>query len=186
MKKQKNSKKPKAKKFKKSEYKKKKPIKKLEIEAGKRCKYVVDTSVLIKKIISKLIKKEKEFKGTLIVHHAVIAELEHLANLGKEEGFIGLEELAKLQELKKKYKFCIYFQGKRPTPAQIRYAKFGEIDALIRELAYKNKAILITADYVQAKSAEAYGIKVKFVKTRKIPEKKKKRIFFFMKKKFKS
>jgi len=119
---------------------------------------------LIKKIISNLI--YKGLRGSLIVHNAVVAELEHLANIGKQEGFYGLEELEKLQKLKKQFKFQIEFQGNRPFPNQIRYAKFGEIDALVRDLAYKSKAILITADYVQAKSALAYGIKVKFIKTK--------------------
>ncbi len=166
----------KTKKFKKSEYKQRKPIKKLKIELGKHKKYVLDTSVIIKKIVSKLI--YSGLRGRIIIHNAVIAELEHLANLGKEEGFFGLEELAKLQKLKKKFKIKIVFYGKRPTQSQIRYAKLGEIDALVRELAYKHKAILITSDYVQAKSALAYGIKVKFIKIKSKPKPKKRFKFF--------
>ena len=164
--------------FKKSEYKNKKPIKKLELKAGKIQRYVFDTSAIIKKFSSKLIMKG--IRGTFLVHNAVVAELEHLANLGKKEGFDGLEELGRLQELKREYKFKISFQGARPSPAQIRYAKFGEIDALVRELAHKNKAILITADYVQAKSAIAYGVKVRFIPTKKVePAPIKKRFFRF-------
>lgn len=165
------------KKFKKSEHKRKKPIKRLKLDAGKIQHYVLDTSAIIKKIPSKLIMKG--IRGTFIIHNAVVAELEHLANLGQEEGFNGLEELGKLQGLKRKYKFYISFQGKRPSPAQIRYAKFGEIDALVRELAYKNKAILITADYVQAKSALAYGVRVRFIPTKKAKPTPKRRFFKF-------
>jgi len=170
---------PETKKFVKSEYKRKKPINSFNIII-KNGRYVLDTSTIIKKIISKLICGG--LRGTLIIHNAVVAELEHLANLGVKEGFVGLEELEKLQILKKKNNIKILFIGKRPSPSQIRYAKFGEIDALVRELAYKTKSILITADYVQAKSALAYGIKVRFIKTKKKEIQKKKTIFRFFKK----
>ena len=45
--------------------------------------YVVDTSVIIEKIVSKLVKK-KEIEGTIIVPNAVVAELEAQANRGLE------------------------------------------------------------------------------------------------------
>lgn len=169
--------KPEFKKFKKSEYKRKKPIKKFELKAGKPGRYVLDTSAIIKKTASKLVLRG--VKGTFIIHSSVVAELEHLANKGEKEGFEGLEELGKLQELKRKYKFSISFQGQRPTPAQIKFAKSGEIDALVRALAYKTKAILVTADYVQAKSALAYGIKVRFIPTKKTKPAPKKKFFRF-------
>jgi len=143
----------------------------------KRKKYVVDTSVIINKFIPRLI--ERGLKGQIIIPNAVIAELENLANKGIEAGFIGLEQVASLHKIKKK-KISLVFAGQRPDMKQIKYAKSGEIDALIRGLAFKNKAILVTADLVQAKSAQAYGIKVVFLKPRYI--KKKKRWFSFFKK----
>ena len=106
----------------------------------------------------------KKLYGQVLIPNAVIAELENLANRGNEAGFHGLEEVAKLHKLKPRVR--IKFIGLRPTEHQIKFAKSGEIDALIRELAYKNHAILITADNVQAKSAQAYGIKVFFIKSR--------------------
>jgi ATPase len=60
---------------------------------------------------------------------------------------------------------------------QIKYAKSGEIDALIRDTARKNRAILITADLVQAKSSQAYGLQVIFLRPKII--KKKKRFLFW-------
>lgn len=123
-------------------------------------KYVVDTSVLIEKLVTKLIDK-KEIDGTILIPNAVIAELEHQANKGLEIGFLGLEEI---QELRKKTK--IEFIGERPSESQIRLAKSGEIDALIRELAYKEDAVLITADLVQSESAKAFGLKVKYFEAR--------------------
>ncbi len=141
--------------------------------------YVVDTSVIINKFMPKLI--EKGVKGRIIIPNAVIAEMENLANKGNEAGFIGLEEVANLHKLKKKYKLSISFTGPRPDIKHIKYAKSGEIDALIRGIAFKNKAVLITADLVQAKSAQAYGIKIIFLKPRFV-KKKKSWISFFKRK----
>lgn len=73
-------------------------------------KYVLDTSVIIEGIASNLI-KEKKLKGRIIITNASIAELENQANNGLEIGFIGLEELQKLQELQKKKKITIEFLG---------------------------------------------------------------------------
>ena len=133
-------------------------------------KYVTDTSVIIEKIASKLIKK-KELSGTIIIPNAVVAELEAQANRRKEIGFLGLDELKELQKLKKSKKVEITFQGERPTVDQIRFAKAGEIDALIRDIAYKERATLITADRVQAESAKAYGLEVKFIELKTPVEK---------------
>ena len=62
--------------------------------------FVVDTSVVIERAVSRLIKK-KEIMGTIIIPNAVVAELEHQANKGQETGLMGIEELQNLQELKK-------------------------------------------------------------------------------------
>jgi ATPase len=148
-------------------------------EIGTRAqKYLVDTSVIAQKKLFRLFKNK--IKGELLVPNAVIAELENLANRGQDVGFHGLEEIAKMHNLKSRVK--IRFIGPRPTGHQIKYAKSGEIDALIRHLAYKEKAVLITADKVQAKSAQAYGLKVFFIKTIFREKKKKFRLFNFRKK----
>ena len=140
--------------------------------------YVIDTSAIINKFIPKLL--ERGLTGRIIIPNAVMAELEKLANRGSEAGFIGLEQVANLHNLKKKYKITLSFVGQRPDIKQIKYAKSGEIDALIRDLAFKNKAILVTADLVQAKSAQAYGLKVIFFKPKIV--KPKKSWFGFLKK----
>jgi ATPase len=141
--------------------------------------YVLDTSAVINKFVSRLIKKG--LKGRIIIPNAVIAELENLANKGMEAGFLGLEEIASFHKLKRQYPISIYFYGLRPNEMQIKFAKSGEIDSLIRESAIKNKATLITADLVQAKSAQAYGMKVIFLKPKEV-EIKKKRFLFWKKK----
>ena len=141
--------------------------------------YVIDTSAVINKFVSKLIKKG--LRGRIIIPNAVIAELENLANKGTEAGFLGLEEIASFHKLKRQYKITVYFYGLRPNEMQIKFAKSGEIDSLIRDSAIKNKATLITADLVQAKSAQAYGMKVIFLKPKEV-ELKKKRFLFWKKK----
>jgi ATPase len=137
--------------------------------------YVVDTSAVINKFLPRLI--SKGLRGKIVVPNAVMAELENLANKGREEGFRGLDEIAELHKLKKKYQIDIYFYGLRPTEQQIKFAKSGEIDALIREIAMKTKSALITSDLVQAKSAQAYDLQVVYIR----PKEKKKKGFWFWK-----
>ena len=132
--------------------------------------YVPDTSVIIEGTVSKLI-KEKKISGIIIISNAAVAELETQANKGKEIGFLGLDELKKLQELKKEKKIQLRFTGERPTIDQIKFSKTGEIDAIIRQIAYKEGAILITADKVQSESAKAYGLEVKFIEHKTPKEK---------------
>jgi len=142
--------------------------------------YVLDTSAVINKFIPNLIRKG--LKGKLIIPNAVMAELENMANKGREEGFIGLEEVANLHKIKNHYKIQVYFYGNRPNEMQIKFAKSGEIDAVIREIARENNAVIITSDLVQAKTSQAYGISVLFLRV-KAPEIKKKTFFNFWKKK---
>ncbi|MEM2956123.1 MAG: PIN domain-containing protein [Candidatus Pacearchaeota archaeon] len=138
--------------------------------------YLVDTSAIIHKKVSKLIKQNK-IKGTILIPNAAIAELEHLANKGQDVGFKGLEEIAKFHRYKN---IKVKFVGPRPSESHIKYAKSGEIDALIRSLASTYKATLITSDIVQSKSAAAYGIKTLFHRVR--PKKLKKKFFFWKRK----
>lgn len=132
--------------------------------------YVIDTSAIIEKIVSKEVEKGK-IKGRIIIPHASLAELEHQANLNHEIGFLGLEELQTLQGLTKTDKIKLEFMGNRPTELQIKLAKSGEIDASIRELAYEQQATLITADRVLAESAKVFNIEVIFIDQKKPSEK---------------
>lgn len=122
--------------------------------------YVIDTSVIIEGLVSNFI-KGKKIKGNIIIPKAVLAELEHQANQGQEIGYLGLEELQSLQKLAKEEKIKLSFTGERPNIYQITNAKTGgEVDALIRDIAYSEGAILITADKVQSESAKALGMEV--------------------------
>jgi len=91
---------------------------------------------------------------------------------------LGLEEINKIRELSKKLGFNLEFSGKRPTAYEIKYARLGEIDSLIRELAYNENASLMTSDKTQAMVAEAKGIHVIFIEIKKLFKKLKLEKFF--------
>jgi len=129
-------------------------------------KVVPDTSVLIEGILSKQIEKKEISIGKILIHNASISELEHQANEGKTIGHVGLEEIKKLRGLLE-----IEFVGERPRASEIKYARLGEIDNMIRQVAFEEGAVLMTSDNVQASVAEAKGIEVIFV--RPVFEKKK-------------
>jgi ATPase len=126
-------------------------------------KLVLDTSVIIEGILTSKIKKKEIQIKELLLHEAVFAELEHQANQGKATGYVGIDELKKIQELAQNKVFALRIIGKRPSGADIRHAKLGEIDALIRQIAWDEDATLMTADKVQAKIGEARGIKTYFI-----------------------
>ncbi len=123
-------------------------------------KLVVDTSAITKGAISQRIESGEWRNVHVIIPNAVMAELEHLANKGKEVGFVGIEEVKRLKELADAGFIKLEFKGAFPTPEEIAYAKLGAIDAKIRELAREEGAILVTGDHVQAEVAKAYGLKV--------------------------
>ena len=130
-------------------------------------KLVPDTSVIIEGLLSKKIKNKEIQLSVIIIHEAVLAELEHSANLNKAIGSLGLEELQKLRELSREFNFKMEFLGKRPSAAEIKYASLGEIDSLIRNLAYTEDAVLFTADKIQSKVALAKGIPIIFFQIEK-------------------
>jgi len=123
-------------------------------------KIVPDTSVIIEGLLSKKIEKKEFSPKQIIIHESVMAELESQANKNKETGYLGLEEIKKLRLLGESNHFDILFKGSRPTDFEIRHAKTGEIDSMIRQLASDEKATLVTADKVQCLVAESKGINV--------------------------
>ena len=131
-------------------------------------KLVPDTSVIIEGLVSSKIEKKEIVPKSVIIHEAVLAELEHQANQNKETGVLGLEEINKIRELSEKLGFNLEFSGKRPNAYEIKYARLGEIDSLIRELAYNESASLMTSDKTQAMIAEAKGIHVIFIEIKKL------------------
>ncbi len=120
-------------------------------------KVTIDTSALIEGFVSKKLMSGELSFSELVLHEAVLSELEHQANENRAVGFLGLDEIERLKDLADKYHFTIRFAGRRPTYYEIKNASFGEIDSLIRDLAFDEGACLITADKVQAKLAAVKG-----------------------------
>lgn len=121
---------------------------------------VPDTGALIDGRITAMIRGKN---ARVIVHNSVVAELEHQANIGKETGYAGLEELTRLSELAKNKAIHLEFTGTRPSADEIERARFGEIDAKIRDAAYANKGLLVTTDKVQAAVASAQGVQTQYL-----------------------
>ncbi|MDQ3968825.1 MAG: PINc/VapC family ATPase [Thermoproteota archaeon] len=106
-----------------------------------------------------------EQESDIIIPLAVLDELQSQASTNKEHGFVGLEEIKKMRELCTAKNISLRFVGQRPDLDDIRLAKHGRIDAIIKDVAMHESATLITADYVQALVAEAQGIKAMHIRT---------------------
>lgn len=141
-------------------------------------KLVPDTSIIIEGLLSKKIEKNEISPSTVIIHEAVLSELEHQANQNKAIGYLGLDELKRLRELSKEREFELQFSGVKLKASEIKYAHLGEIDSMIRDLAYEQGAILMTADKIQARVAETKGIPVIFIKYEQVQRRIKLEDFF--------
>ena len=137
-------------------------------------KIIPDTSIVINGRLSSLMESGKLIECEIIIPLAVIDELQAQASKGRDVGFRGLEEVKKIREIAEERGIGIRFSGERPSIEDIKLAKSGRIDALIRDVAKTEGGILYTSDYVQALVAEAEGIPVKYVE----PYEKVERFFF--------
>ena len=125
---------------------------------------VPDTSVIIEGLLSDKIKNKEIIAKEVIIHEAVLAELEHQANSGKAIGFLGIDEIKRIKVLSAEHNFVLLFDGVRPKAIEIRNASLGEIDSMIRQLAYEKDATLLTSDKVQSEVALAKGMKSVYYK----------------------
>jgi len=123
-------------------------------------KIVPDTSVIIDGRITELVKDRKIQKADVIIPIAVLSELEHQANNGKETGSNGLNEVIELQKLDKEGKITLHFIGNYPSREDIENHR---IDSIIRDIAEETRATLFTSDKIQAQVAKAKGIKVYYL-----------------------
>jgi ATPase len=130
----------------------------------KKIKRIVpDTSIIIDRKLSELIKQGKLKDVEIIIPAAVLDELQAQASRGREIGFIGLDELKNLRELTTKKGIKLRFTGKRPTLDDIRLSKAGRMDAIIRDVAKDENAEFFTADYVQGLVGEAEGVQTRYI-----------------------
>jgi ATPase len=123
-------------------------------------RYVLDTSIIIDGEITKMIEAGQIENGSeIIIPLAVLDELQSQASSNKEYGFVGLNEIKKIRDQSSIKHISLKFLGERPNIDDIRLAKHGRIDAIIKDVALQEDATLVTADYVQALVAEAQGVK---------------------------
>lgn len=122
-------------------------------------KFVLDTSVIIDGKVPQIINDKIESNSQVIIPIAVLDELQAQASMNKSHGIEGLLEIKKIRDLCKARNISLEFSGTRPTIEEIRLAKHGRIDAIIKDIALDNNATLITCDYVQHLVSEAHGIK---------------------------
>jgi ATPase len=127
-------------------------------------KIVVDTSIIIDGEITKLIESGSLKDCEIIIPVAVLDELQSQASQNKDYGFVGLEEIKKIRDLVQKNNIVLRFEGERPSMDDIKLARHGRIDAIIKDIAKKNNATFYTADYVQALVAQAEGVKTSYSK----------------------
>ena len=131
---------------------------------------VADTSVIINGNLSEQIKSGSIRNSEIIIPQAVFDELQSQASNHKEQGFVGLEQIQKLNKLSKDFGLKIILKGSHPEIDDIKFAASGRIDALIIDIAKQNNAILYTSDKVQHLVAEAEDVETVFLRTKIIQE----------------
>jgi ATPase len=122
-------------------------------------KFVLDTSVIINGNVPEIIQNKIKQNSQIIIPIAVLDELQAQASMNKSHGLEGLLEIKRIRDECEARKISLEFAGTRPTIEEIRLAKHGRIDAIIKDIALENDGTLITCDYVQHLVSEAHGIK---------------------------
>jgi len=115
---------------------------------------VPDTTVIIDGLLIRKLESGDIEADEIIIHEAILAELERQAREGKVSAFLGIAELEKL----KKAHGRIRFAG-RKTPFGERYFTLSDIDSLCRELSYDEDAVLCTASRIQERLALVKGVR---------------------------
>jgi len=119
---------------------------------------VADTSVIINGNLAEQIESGSIRDFEIIIPQAVFDELQSQASNHKEQGFIGLEQIQKLNRLSENYGLKIILKGSHPAIDDIKFAASGRIDALIIDIAKQNDATLYTSDNVQHLVAQAEDV----------------------------
>jgi len=126
-------------------------------------KIVLDTSVIINGLISKELSDGELKEAEIIVPKPALDELQAQASKGLEIGFKGLRELALIRQLCSKMGLRYSVIGPMPSMDDIKLAHSGRIDAMIKDVARLQDAILYTSDFVLHLVCEAEGIASKYI-----------------------
>ena len=104
----------------------------------------------------------------VVIPIAALDELQSQASTSKEHGMVGLVEIKRIREQCSSRNINLRFSGSRPGLDEIRLAKHGRIDSIIKDVALEENAVLVTADYVQSLVAEAQGVRCMYVRPPKV------------------
>ena len=119
---------------------------------------MVDTSVIINGQLITQVESGNIQNSEIIIPQAVFDELQSQASQKQEQGFVGLEEIKKLQDISSNFGLTVTLKGSHPTRDDIKMAGSGRIDAIIKDVAKQNHAFLYTSDHVQHLVAQAEGV----------------------------
>ena len=128
-------------------------------------KIVVDTSVIINGQLITQINNGSIRDYEVVIPQVVFDELQSQASGKKEKGFLGLEQIQKLQELSGSFGLNITVKGNHPSSDDVKLAPSGRIDALIIDMAKQHDAVLYTSDHLQFLVAQAENIEAVFLKS---------------------
>ncbi|MDG6940186.1 MAG: Flp pilus assembly complex ATPase component TadA [Nitrososphaerota archaeon] len=123
---------------------------------------VLDTSVVISGAIIGELESGSLGDVKVCIPHATLDELQAQASKNVDVGFVGLEHLKNIREVCERKGLQFYFVGPTPSLDDIRLARSGRIDAIIRNVAREEKGVLYTGDYVLHLVADAEGVKVRY------------------------
>jgi ATPase len=126
---------------------------------------VPDTSAVVDGRVTERLDAGEYSAATVYVPEAVVGELESQANAGRDSGWDGLAELQRLVD-RAGEGLTVEYVGRRSTGDERSASHEGDIDALIRDLAERHDATLLTSDGVQAEVARAKGLAVDYVEPR--------------------
>ncbi len=128
-------------------------------------KYVADLSVIVDGGITELVSSRKLKDVAVIVPEAVVLELETEAANGQETGYKGLNELSKLREFCDDGLIDLEFVE---TEGRGGFAPPGPraLDPIVRGLAQRVDATLITNDKIQGSIAKSKGLSVRLHRPR--------------------
>jgi ATPase len=138
----------------------------LDETSQEKNRIVPDTSVIISGVLAE---RRYDTPTEILIPRVALSELEYQANLGKATGYVGLNEIKKLKEVANAIDNILDIKiiGERPGLEQIKLARGGELDELIRQIAKEYNAKLVTSDRVQALVAEIEGIRTEYVHPKK-------------------
>ncbi len=139
----------------------------METDSDSGVRIVPDTSVIIDGRISEKVRSGDYTGAQVFVPEAVVSELEAQANRGFEIGQKGLDELLELRTLSDDGAITLSFVGEQPSLEQVKLARSGGIDAIIRAQAVDLDAVFVTGDRIQAQVATSKGLKVEWISPEK-------------------